>query len=71
MDPAHDELLGRIEVFLARSGMTPTAFGYEAMKDPAFVFDLRAGRECRRATRAKADRFMAAFTPAEPVRRAS
>lgn len=33
-----------IEDFLSRTGMTPTAFGKDCLKDPNFVFDLRRGR---------------------------
>lgn len=36
--------LSEIERFLAASGMTATAFGKAALKDPNFVFDLRGGR---------------------------
>lgn len=36
--------LKEIETFLARSGMKASAFGWEAVKDPNFVGDLRAGR---------------------------
>lgn len=49
-----DPLLGEVETFLARTGMTASVFGRAAMGDPSFVFDLRAGRELRRATRARA-----------------
>jgi hypothetical protein len=45
------ELLTQIEAFLAESGIAPSAFGRDAMGDPLFVFQLRAGREPRRATR--------------------
>jgi len=58
MDEIHDPLLGEVEAFLSRTGMTPTAFGAEAVKDPRFVFELRAGRECRRSTRQKVVQFM-------------
>ena len=43
-------LLRRVERYLKRSGTTPTRFGREAVRDPRFVFDLRSGREPRRAT---------------------
>lgn len=36
--------LSEIERFLAESGMSATAFGRAALKDPNFVFDLREGR---------------------------
>lgn len=53
-----DTLLSEIECFLGRSGMTPTNFGYSAVRDPRFVFDLRGGRECRGKTQARARKFM-------------
>jgi len=37
----------RIEQYLRRSGVAPTRFGREAVRDPRFVFDLRNGREPR------------------------
>ena len=43
-------LLRRIEHYLRGSGMPPTRFGREAVGDPRFVFDLRAGREPRPET---------------------
>lgn len=35
-----------VERYLAKSGMAPTKFGIEAVRDPRFVFDLREGRSC-------------------------
>ncbi len=49
-------LLSIIERHLRRTGTTPTRFGREAVRDPRFVRDLRAGREPRRRT---ADRVLA------------
>jgi hypothetical protein len=46
-------LLRRIERHLRQSGMTPTRFGREAVNDPRFVQDLRAGREPRAHTAAR------------------
>jgi hypothetical protein len=43
-------LLRRIERHLDATGMPPTRFGREAVGDPRFVFDLRAGREPRPET---------------------
>ena len=37
-------LLSRIEAFLRRTGMPPTRFGREAVRDPRLVHDLRLGR---------------------------
>lgn len=39
-----EEFLQAIEAFLERTGLTPSRFGTQAVKDPNFVFDLRAGR---------------------------
>lgn len=39
--PTQPELLEAVEKFLRDSGMTPTALGREALKDPSFVHDLR------------------------------
>jgi hypothetical protein len=36
-----EAFLADIESFLIRSGMTPTAFGRDALNDPNFVSDLR------------------------------
>lgn len=57
MNPT-EQLLADINAFLKRSGMTATAFGWNALKDPAFVSDLRAGREPRWRTVERARDFM-------------
>lgn len=49
-----DPALVEIEDFLTETGMTPTAFGRDALGDPGFVFDLRSGRDCRRSTTERA-----------------
>lgn len=51
MEAETDPILPEIEQFLSRFGMTPTAFGSRALNDPTLVHELRAGRECKRATR--------------------
>lgn len=38
-------LLRRIELYLRESGIPPTRFGREAVRDPRLVHDLRRGRE--------------------------
>lgn len=48
-NPAHT-LLTEIERFLKRTETPPTAFGIQALKDPNFVWSLRAGREPRFST---------------------
>jgi predicted transcriptional regulator len=45
-----DALLREIEKFLSDTGMTPTAFGRDAMHDPGFVFGVREGRDIRLST---------------------
>ena len=48
---AKDPTLRLIENYLRRTGMAPSAFGLAVLNDPALVFDLKNGRELRRATR--------------------
>lgn len=38
------EFLAEVELFLQTVGMDPTVFGRDAMRDPSFVRELRAGR---------------------------
>lgn len=38
-------LLRQIEIFLRETGMAPTRFGRDAVRDPRLVFDMRRGRE--------------------------
>lgn len=40
------QFLSDVEDFLEKSGMTPSAFGADAVNDPNFVTDLREGRSC-------------------------
>lgn len=47
------KLRRRVDLFLRRSGMSPTRFGRLALRDPRFVYDLRAGRKPRRRTVAR------------------
>lgn len=39
-----ENILDAVEAFLRESGMSATAFGERAMRDPKFVFDLRGGK---------------------------
>lgn len=55
-----DPVLADIEEFLGQSGMTSTAFGHKALNDPTLVHELRKGRECKRATRARIIEFIEA-----------
>ncbi len=43
-------LLREVEKFLSATKTSAARFGRDAMGDPRFVFDLRKGREPRRAT---------------------
>lgn len=38
-------ILKEIEIFLRNTGMAPTRFGRDAVRDPRLVFDMRNGRE--------------------------
>jgi len=52
-------LLRRVERHLRRFDVPPARFGSEALQDPRFVFDLRAGREPRPRTVARVDAYIA------------
>ena len=43
-----NELLQKVEEYLARAGLSPTRFGRIVVHDPRFVFDLRARTRPRR-----------------------
>mgnify|MGYP001259443034 FL=1 len=49
----------RVSAFLAETDMPPSMFGRRAVSDPAFVSQLRNGREPREQTIARVDAFMA------------
>lgn len=49
----HGDLLAEIDDVLPRAGISPTRFGEVAMGDRHLIRQLRAGRECRKATVAK------------------
>jgi hypothetical protein len=53
-----DATLAVIEQFLKATGMSASAFGMEALGDPALVYEMRQGREPRRATRARIREFI-------------
>ena len=58
----HSDLLAEIQSFLDASKMAPTTFGALALNDPSFVRQIEEGRECRRATVAKVQDFMASYS---------
>jgi hypothetical protein len=51
-------LLGEIEQYIERHGLSPTRFGRLAVKDPRFVYDLRAGRTPRLVTQSRVSAFL-------------
>ncbi|MBK8467809.1 MAG: hypothetical protein IPL32_18515 [Chloracidobacterium sp.] len=56
-----DTLLADIEAFLASTGMKHTAFGSQALKDPAFVTRLREGKDVRTDTIERVRSFMEGY----------
>lgn len=50
--------LRSIERFLQRTGMAPTSFGRQAVRDPRLVFDLRKGREPSDRMKRRIEHFM-------------
>lgn len=53
-----DPVLSDVERFLRATHMTATAFGQRALNDPRLVHELRCGRECKMATRARITHFI-------------
>lgn len=53
------DLLRRIERHMRRNGMSATRLGREAVGDPRFVADLRAGRAPRAQTAERVERWLA------------
>jgi|GEM_PF-519961 len=53
-------MLRKIERFLRESGMAPTRFGRNAVRDPRIVFDMRNGREPTARMCRRLDHFIAA-----------
>lgn len=51
-------ILGEVEDFLRRTGVTATQFGEEALGDPGLVRQLREGRDPRSKTVAIIRRYM-------------
>jgi 2,4-dienoyl-CoA reductase-like NADH-dependent reductase (Old Yellow Enzyme family) len=47
-----------IETFLRRTGMPPTRFGREAVRDPRLVHDLRRGRQPSDRMQRRIEHFM-------------
>lgn len=65
------QLLPEIERFLSLTGMSPTRFSQDAIRDRHFVRQLRAGRRVWPETADKARQFMATYRPAEQTANAA
>lgn len=55
---SNKELTDLIEDFLKKTGMSATAFGEKANKEPNLVFDIRAGRGCGEAVQKRITDFI-------------
>ena len=53
------QLLSLIECHLRNSGTAATRFGRDAVGDPRFVLDLRAGRQPRASTTERVSAYIA------------
>ncbi|MDX3901754.1 MAG: hypothetical protein QHC40_14770 [Sphingobium sp.] len=51
-------LLRFIEIFLKETGIAPTRFGRDAVRDPRLVHDLRRGREPSERMRRRVEHFV-------------
>jgi hypothetical protein len=58
--PTHAELVEQINSFLDRHQMAPSRFGRDALREPQFVLEVRAGRLPTLGTLRKLKAFMAA-----------
>ena len=59
----HPDLHAEILAFCAARGVSKTRFGKDALRDPAFLATLEAGRELRRGTIEAVRRYMVTGTP--------
>ena len=57
---ANEPILAEIAECCARTGITKTAFGEQAMNDKRFVFDLEDGRQMTQRTLHRIRQFMGA-----------
>ncbi len=65
----HPDLHAEILAFCAARGVSKTRFGKDALRDPAFLATLEAGRELRRGTIEAVRRYMVTGSPATEGRR--
>ncbi len=55
------DFLEKIEEFLRKNKIAPTALGIASINNPGLVFDVRKGRECREAVQQRVLEFMAKY----------
>lgn len=58
---AETDLLETIELHLVEHRITPARFGRAVVRDPRFVFDLRAGRKPRKKMLTKVSAYLASL----------
>lgn len=56
----HQSFIDDVEAFLERTGIKPTQFGAQALRDPSFVISLRNGRSPSARTIDRVREFMRA-----------
>ena len=56
-----DKFKDEVERFLAKTGMSATTLGLNALKDGKFVFHLRTGRSPSAKTMDRVSRYMESF----------
>jgi len=61
----HPDLYAEILAFCEARGVAKTRFGKDALRDPAFMATLEAGRELRRDTIEAVRRYMVTGVPAK------
>lgn len=54
-------MLRSVEIFLKETGMAPTRFGRDSVRDPRIVFDMRNGREPGGRMRRRLEHFMTSY----------
>lgn len=64
-----EDFLPRVEGFIRRHELSPTTFGFWAVNDSQFVFELRAGRRCFGTTIRRVYRFMEEYEQKQEAKR--
>ena len=59
------KFLARVERFMRRHDIAPSRLGRDALKDPTFVFDLRAGQVLRPETMDRVELYMRNYTKSD------